>query len=116
MTSTLLAGCNAATALVTTTITSMMPSIAAMNVSQRFSVRATTASGTAPSASGRSAGLVGSSANGTPPDEKRGDGNDREGQCPDGASLERLRGRIRLPWRAAVRFGGRRLVRGVDLH
>src|SRR5580765_2977316 len=100
MTSTLLAGCSAPTVLVSTTTTIMRISTTVIAVSQRFSVRATTSCGTMPSASGRSIGLVGCSANGTPPQEEQKvkedptqeqetDGNDREGQSADRSSSER---------------------------
>src|ERR1700730_10231295 len=56
MTSTLLEGCIASMTPLKTMIAIMTTSIAAMIMNQRFSVRATTSSGTMPSGSGRRCG------------------------------------------------------------
>src|SRR5271168_3217617 len=101
MTSTLLAGCSAPVMPVMTMTAIMTTSIAAMRMTQRFSLRATIDSGIKPSASGRCCGVSVRSANGTsrheeeeierhPTDEQQTDRDRRDDERADRAVLERL--------------------------
>src|SRR6266851_3741888 len=104
MTSTLLEGCSAPAMPVVTMTAIMMTSIDAMTMTQRFSLRTTTASGTMPSGSGRRSGFDDSSANGTswqeeeeierhPADEEQRHGDAGDHERADRAVPERF-GRV----------------------
>src|SRR5271156_5857648 len=114
MSSTLLEGCSAPVMPVTTMTAIMMRSTVAMITIQRFSVRATTSSGTMPSGSGRLSGFLGCSANGAsrqehkeikrqPTEEQQPDGDAGNEVRTDWPVTQRLRRLFRVDRRAGVR-------------